>query len=64
MTWGIDILRNVMIDGYDLALLIRNGSLPGLLLQSAAMLIIGYVILNSSLNRVKVRGELGSISSF
>ena len=59
MTWGIDILRNVMIDGYDLAMLIRNGSLPGLLLQSAAMLIIGYVILNSSLNRVKVRGELG-----
>jgi len=59
MTWGIDILRSVMIDGYDLAFLIRDGSLPGLLLQSGIMLVIGYVVLNSSLNRVKKRGELG-----
>lgn len=60
MTWGIDILRRVMIDGYDFSLLMRDGLLPGLLLQSMGLLIIGYIVLSSSLIQVKKRGELGA----
>ncbi len=59
MTWGIDILRRVMIDGYDFSFPISDGSLPGLFLQSMSMLLIGYIILYGALNRVKQRGELG-----
>ena len=59
MTCGIDILRGVMLDGYDLNFLVRNGSLLGLMLQTTLMLGIGYIILNYSLKRVKKRGELG-----
>lgn len=59
MTWGIDILRQVIINGCGLSCLIHKGSLIGLLLQSLGLLIIGFVVFNASLNKAAVRGELG-----
>jgi ABC-2 type transport system permease protein len=60
MTWGIELLRHVLINGHDLSLLVRNGSLAGLLFQSAVMLTTGTMILNGSLKRARQRGDLGT----
>jgi ABC-2 type transport system permease protein len=60
MTWGIEILRHVLINGHELNLLLRNGSLVGLLLQSTSLLGAGYLILNRALKQARQRGDLGS----
>jgi ABC-2 type transport system permease protein len=59
MTWGIDLLRQVMLDHYDLATLWQNGSLLGPTAQTSVMLFIGYLTFEYSLKRARVRGELG-----
>ncbi len=60
MTWGIDLLRSVLLGNENLVTLIRNGELPGLLFQTIALITIGLIIFNKNLGRVKERGELSS----
>ena len=60
MTWGINILRNIMLYGYDLSRIIYDNSLLGLILHCVIMVSIGYTMLKYSLTRVKERGELGT----
>lgn len=58
-TWGIDVLRGVVLNGDSLAVLLRGGALPGLLLQTGLMLAIGWLVFNISLQRARTNGVLG-----
>jgi ABC-2 type transport system permease protein len=59
-TWGIDILRNVLLFGSTLQELIANGTLLGLLFQSLFMVAAGLALFNLAFARTKVQGELSS----
>ena len=58
MTWGIDLLRQVMIENAALEELLNSGSLLGLLLQTAVLLIVGVWSFQAALKQVMIRGEL------
>jgi ABC-2 type transport system permease protein len=58
-TWGIDVLRGVVLNGDSLAVLLRGGALPVLLLQNGLMLAIGWLVFNISLQRARTNGVLG-----
>lgn len=60
MTWGIDILRDVVLNGTTLIELMQNGMLLGLGVQTAVFLLVGLFTFNHSLQQVRRRGELGS----
>jgi ABC-2 type transport system permease protein len=59
-TWGIDILRGVILSGDNLSTLITNGSLFGLLIQSAILVSVGLWLFNLAFNHAKRTGQLGS----
>jgi ABC-2 type transport system permease protein len=59
-TWGIDILRGVVLSGNDLSTLIANGSLFGLLLQSSVLILAGLLVFNQAFNHAKRAGQLGT----
>lgn len=58
MTWGIDLLRQVMIDGAGWGTLLNSGSLLGLFGQTLIFLFAGVWVFQVALKRVMVRGEL------
>jgi len=60
MTWGIELLRDVVLNGTTLVELVQSGQLIGLTLQTAVFLLLGLVVFNHSLQRVKLAGELGT----
>ena len=60
MTWGIEILRDVVLNGTTLIELMQNGMLLGLGVQTAVFLLVGLFTFNHSLQQVRRRGELGS----
>jgi ABC-2 type transport system permease protein len=59
-TWGIDVLRGVVLNDDSLSMLLREGTLPGLLLQTSLMLAIGWLVFNISLQRARSNGVLGA----
>jgi ABC-2 type transport system permease protein len=59
MTWGIEILREVVLNDTPLVELMQMDELPGLALQTAALLLIGLFIFQRALQRARQRGELG-----
>lgn len=59
-TWGIDILRRVILFDDNLSILIANGTLFGLLLQSAILVTVGLWLFNQAFNRAKRTGQLGT----
>jgi hypothetical protein len=60
MTWGIEILRDVVLNKVTLVELARIGVLPGLVLQTAVMLVGGLFIFERALKQARRSGELGS----
>lgn len=60
MTWGIDVLRGVLLNGDSLTLLFSSGALPCLMLQTGLMLVIGWLVFHISLQRAKTNGVLGA----
>jgi ABC-2 type transport system permease protein len=60
MTWGIDLLRQSLIDGATWSQLWASGALPGLALQSAVFLALGFVVFCWGLRRAQEQGNLGS----
>ncbi len=60
MTWGIELLRDVVLNGTTLIELLKSGELIGLALQTAVFLMIGLVVFGRGLQRVRQTGELGS----
>ncbi|MCP4427560.1 MAG: ABC transporter permease [Chloroflexi bacterium] len=58
MTWGIDILRAVILENENIVSLIQSGELPGLLLQTLVLIVGGLIVFNVALRRAKERGEL------
>jgi ABC-2 type transport system permease protein len=59
MTWGIEMLRDVVLNGTTLVELVQSGQLIGLALQTAVFLLLGLALFNHSLQRVRKVGELG-----
>lgn len=60
MTWGIEILREIVLNEATLLELMRAGALPGLVLQTAAVLVSGLFIFERALKKARYSGELGS----
>jgi ABC-2 type transport system permease protein len=60
MTWGIEILRDVVLNGTTLMALVQSGVLVGLALQTTLFLVFGLIIFNYSMRQVRRTGELGS----
>lgn len=60
MTWGIDLLRQTLINGAAWSQLWASGALPGLALQSAVFLALGIVVFRWGLRRAQEQGSLGS----
>ena len=59
MTWGIEILREVVLNEAAWVELMQIGALPGLALQTAVMLVGGLFIFERALQQARQRGELG-----
>lgn len=59
MTWGIDILRGVILSGESLAMLFARGALPGLVLQTAVLVIVGLWLFARMFEQARARGLLG-----
>lgn len=60
MTWGIEILREIILNEATLVELMRMDALPGLVLQTAVMLVSGLFIFEKALKKARHSGELGS----
>lgn len=60
MAWGIELLRDVVLNDTSLMALIQSGKLMGLAVQTAVFLMIGLVVFSHNLRRVRQTGELGS----
>jgi len=60
MTWGIDLLRQTLINGATWSQLWASGALPGLGLQSAVFLTLGIVVFRWGLHCAQEKGSLGS----
>ena len=60
MTWGIEILRDVVLNGTTFIELVQSGVLVGLTLQTTLFLVIGLMVFDHSMRQVKRTGELGS----
>lgn len=60
LTWGIDVLRQVMVWESDMAILIGSREFFGLLGQTGLFITLGLFLFQWSLNKAKERGELGS----
>ena len=59
MTWGIEILRQVVLNEAAWVELVQIGALPGLALQTVVMLLGGLFIFERALRQARQRGELG-----
>ncbi|MGB4871039.1 MAG: hypothetical protein WBP47_13375 [Candidatus Promineifilaceae bacterium] len=59
MTWGIEILREVVLNDALLIDSMQITALLGLAFQSALMLISGLVIFEKALKKARQKGELG-----
>ncbi|MGH2544604.1 MAG: ABC transporter permease [Ardenticatenaceae bacterium] len=59
-TWGIDSLREVIINGASLTSLMADGTILGLSLQAAAFLGLGVVVFGRSFRQAQLQGSLGS----
>jgi ABC-2 type transport system permease protein len=60
MTWGIDALREAIIQDASLAFFWMNGTLIWLTLQTAVLLAIGGTVFNWGLRRARIQGSLAS----
>lgn len=58
--WGIDLLRQVTLNGSDWVLLMANGDWPGLVLQTAIFLFLGINVFNWGFRRALYRGSLNA----
>jgi ABC-2 type transport system permease protein len=59
-TWGIDLLRGVMLSGDDLNSLVTSGALPGLALQSTLLVLLGLGLFSIAFRRARQNGMLGT----
>lgn len=60
MTWGIEILRDVMLDGVTLGESIRSGALLGLAAQTTIFLFLGLRVFTAAIRQTRRSGELGT----
>jgi ABC-2 type transport system permease protein len=58
LTWGITILRAIMIDGKEIGMLWQNGMLPGLLINTAIYVALGVVLFTWGQQRARELGVL------
>ena len=59
-TWGIDAMREAIINGASLTSLLADGTIPGLSLQAIIFLVLGVIIFNWGFQRAQLQGNLGS----
>lgn len=60
MTWGIDLLRAVLLSREPFSSLLATGKLPGFILHSTALLFIGYYLFHYNLKQARASGVLGT----
>ena len=60
MTWGIELLRDVVLNGATLPQLLQSDALLGLGVQTAVFLLAGLFVFNLSLQQARRMGELGA----
>jgi len=59
-TWGIDAMRETIINGASLSSLLNDGTIAGLSLQAAVFLALGFIVFNWGFHRAQAQGSLGS----
>jgi ABC-2 type transport system permease protein len=58
-TQGVTLLRAAVLDGRPVTSMWSDGSLPGLLVNSAVYLVLGWLVFEAGARRARVRGSLG-----
>lgn len=59
-TWGIDLLREVILHQHNLSELLASGELIGLAIQTMLMIAVGYYVFHRSFLKARLRGQLGT----
>ena len=59
LTWGINAMRASLVDSASLDVLWADGTIPGLLINTGAYILIGAVVFRWGYNRARSLGTLG-----